>query len=494
MGHVQPFIHFLGGWSRIAPQNADENDSFGLAAGGGLDIRAARHLSFRLIQAEYIRSQQKFGLGSSTPIDGARISAGLVFLGGVGEELPVSASCSASPTDLFAGEPVKASVSTQNFNPKHTLHYEWNTNGGKVQGQGDNVTIDTTGVADGQYIASVHVTDPKDKKALANCQAAFTIKKRLPPTITCRATPPSVQVGGTSVVHCDASSPQGDTVTLAHTSDVGNFTGQGNDVTVNTTGGQPGTITVTSTVTDQHQMTATATTPITVTAPPPPPPPPPPPVTLTLRSVYFATAQPTTKNPNGGLVKSQQATLTGIATDFKKYLEVKPDAKLVLQAHADPRGSEEYNQALTERRANATKNFLVSQGVPADNLETQPQGKQHQLTPDEVKQSMEDDPSLTAGEKKRLTRNMRTIVLAANRRVDIMLNAPGVPQQQSVHQYPFNAADALSLIGGREKPAPPPKVTPKGTGRRGTKKGGATKGGTTKGGSKKGGTKKKGTA
>src|SRR5437588_4546962 len=84
MGHVQPFIHFLGGWSRIAPNNAEENDSFGLAAGGGLDIRAARHLSFRLIQAEYARSQQKFGLGSSTPIDGVRLSAGLVFLGGVG--------------------------------------------------------------------------------------------------------------------------------------------------------------------------------------------------------------------------------------------------------------------------------------------------------------------------------------------------------------------------------------------------------------------------
>jgi hypothetical protein len=186
------------------------------------------------------------------------------------------------------------------------------------------------------------------------------------------------------------------------------------------------------------------------------------------------------KNPNGGLVRSQQATLTGIADEFKKYIAVKPDAKLVLQAHADPRGTEEYNQSLTERRADATKSFLVAHGIPAENLETQPLGKQHQLTPEEVKQSMEDDPSLTPGEKKRLTRNMHTIVLAANRRVDIQLNAPGVAQQQSVHEFPFSAADALSLIGGREKPKPAPTAKKPARKRAGKGTGKAAKKGTTK--------------
>src|SRR5262249_15374208 len=107
----------------------------------------------------------------------------------------------------------------------------------------------------------------------------------------------------------------------------------------------------------------------------------------------------------------------------------------------------------------------------------------------EVKQSMEDDPSLTPNEKKRLTRNMRTIVLAANRRVDVQLNAPGVPQQESKRQYPFSAADALSLIGGREKP-PAPKATPRKSTGGATKKGTTKKGGTTKGGTKKGAAKK----
>jgi hypothetical protein len=162
------------------------------------------------------------------------------------------------------------------------------------------------------------------------------------------------------------------------------------------------------------------------------------------------------KNPEAGLIRSQQQTLIPIADDFKKYLGVKPDAKLVLEAHADPRGSEEYNQALTERRAARVKGFLGEHGVPAESIETRAFGKQTQLTAAEVKQSVESDPALTPEERKRIIRNMKTIVLAQNRRVDITLNAPGVESQQSVRQFPFNAEDALTLIGGREKP----KVTP----------------------------------
>src|SRR5205807_10628405 len=155
--------------------------------------------------------------------------------------------------------------------------------------------------------------------------------------------------------------------------------------------------------------------------------------------------------------------LLPIAEDFKKYLAVKPDAKLVLEAHADPRGSAEYNQALTERRAARVKGFLGEHGVPAQSVETRAFGAQAQLNADQVKQSIEGDTALTPGERKRIIKNMKTIVLAQNRRVDITLNAPGVESQQSVRQFPFNGEDALTLIGGREKPqaTPPPRKTGK---------------------------------
>ena len=478
--HLQLFIHGLGGWHRLAPLNADQQDGPGFAVGGGLDLRVARHLNIRLGEADYIWSSHDFGPANPDVYDGARLSAGLVFLGGVGEELPVSATCSVDKSEVWAGEPVKATVTPHNFNPKHTLKVDWATNGGKVEGSGESVTINTTGVAEGQsYNVSAHVSDPHNKKALASCQTSFSTKKRLPPTISCNANPTSVVQGGSITIHSDASSPQGGPVTVAVTSTCG-ASGSGNDVSVDTSSMQPGSCTVTCTVTDDHQVTASSTTTFTVNPKPVVKPPEPPP-SLTLHSVYFATAQPTVKNPNGGLVKSQQGTLDGIASDFKKYLAVKPDAKLILEAHADPRGGEAYNLKLTERRAARVKSYLVEQGIPADNLETRALGEQHQLTSDEVKQSMEDDPTLTPGEKKRLTRNMRTIVLAANRRVDITLEAPGVPSQLSQRRYPFAAADALSLIGGREKPkATPPTGPRKGAAKKGTKgtkgaKGGARK-------------------
>jgi outer membrane protein OmpA-like peptidoglycan-associated protein len=319
----------------------------------------------------------------------------------------------------------------------------------------------------------VHVTDPKDKKLMASCQSQFATKKRLPPTISCRATPDSVTQGDAITIHSDASSPQGGQVQVAVTSTCG-ASGQGTDVSVNTANIPPGSCSVTCTVTDDHQLTGTSTTTFTVKEKPVVKPPQPPP-TLVLRSVYFATAQPTPKNPNGGLVRSQQATLNEIASEFKKYLAVKPDAKLTLEAHADPRGGDEYNQKLTERRADRVKSYLVEQGVPADSIETRPMGKQVQLTPDQVREQVNSNPDLTPGEKKRILRNMRLIVLANNRRVDIKVSAPGVPEQTSEHRYPWSAEDALSLIGGREKPKVAPKKAPTGKRPAARRKKGATK-------------------
>jgi peptidoglycan-associated lipoprotein len=43
---------------------------------------------------------------------------------------------------------------------------------------------------------------------------------------------------------------------------------------------------------------------------------------------------------------------------------------VVIEGHCDERGSEEYNLALGERRANAAKQYLVDSGVPAARLDT----------------------------------------------------------------------------------------------------------------------------
>lgn len=51
-----------------------------------------------------------------------------------------------------------------------------------------------------------------------------------------------------------------------------------------------------------------------------------------------------------------------------QWLKTHPDALLVIEGHADERGTNEYNVALGERRAKASMNYLVSHGVHATRI------------------------------------------------------------------------------------------------------------------------------
>jgi outer membrane protein OmpA-like peptidoglycan-associated protein len=184
---------------------------------------------------------------------------------------------------------------------------------------------------------------------------------------------------------------------------------------------------------------------------------------LALHSIYFPTAKPTVRNPTEGLLASQKQILVSLASDFGQYLQSKPDAHLILEGHADPRASAEYNQALSERRVESTKRFLIEQGVPAGNIETKAFGDQHNLTDSEVRDAIERNDDLTPAERQKMLDNMTTIILASNRRVDVSLSTTG---QRSIRKYPFNAADAVTLLNqestsrakrtsAKQKAAPP---------------------------------------
>ncbi|MBI5688461.1 MAG: OmpA family protein [Verrucomicrobia bacterium] len=58
----------------------------------------------------------------------------------------------------------------------------------------------------------------------------------------------------------------------------------------------------------------------------------------------------------------------------KEYLDKNPTHRLLLEGHCDWRGTAEYNLGLGDRRANATRKYLQSLGVPADRLETLSKG------------------------------------------------------------------------------------------------------------------------
>ena len=170
---------------------------------------------------------------------------------------------------------------------------------------------------------------------------------------------------------------------------------------------------------------------------------------LAMRSVYFQTDVPSVGDTQEGLVASEQETLKGIAESFKKYLAVTPTAQLTLSGHADKRGQDQFNQGLSDRRVQIVKKFLNEQGVPAEAIETQALGAEQNLSEEDVKQILQQDPNLSDEERQLQIGRLDTMVLANNRRVDITLSTTG---QQSAREYPYKSDDFLKLID-RNPPA-----------------------------------------
>ena len=450
--YFSPFLEALVGEHRLASEVFGHDDEVGFMAGGGLDLNLTRHFALRLLRADFVYSNHQFGPSSVVPatdIRGVRLQSGLVLMFGGKQPGTVSASCTIDPGEIMVGEPAIATAAVNNFNPKHTLNYAWSSTGGQITGNGSSASINSNGVASGRYTVTAHISDPRVKRGGdTECMATFIVKElpTNPPTISCSADPSTVQAGTSSTVSCTCTSPDNVPVTVGNWTASGGSvsSGSGNIAALNTTGASPGPITVSANCHDSRGLNTPAAAQVLVENPPQPAPefiqlehr-------LALHSIYFPTDQPRIGNPNGGLLASQEQTLTSLADDFNHYLETKPDAHLILAGHADPRGTAEYNQALSERRVERTKRFLIEHGVPEANLETKALGEQQNLTEDQVKDAVEKNPELTPEQRQKALANLRTILLASNRRVDITLSTTG---QQSIREYPFNAADSLTLL------------------------------------------------
>jgi len=336
------------------------------------------------------------------------------------------------------------------------LTYSYSATGGAVEGTGPDARWNSSGVSTGSYTVTAKVDDGKG--GTASCTADVRVEERPhhPPTASASANPTSIKVGERSTISCNGSSPDNLPLTYAYTASGGQVTGSGAQAQFDSTGVQPGNYSVKCDVTDSRGDKADSSTSVEVTQPPPPAEQVRLEQRLSLHSVYFPTAQPTVANPNGGLTPSQMDTLNTLAVDFKQYLTYKPDAHLILEGHADIRGSKEYNDKLSERRVERARSYLVEKGVAADHIEVRAYGFEKNMTSEDVKNMVDSNTELTAAEKQRILRNLVTVRLANNRRVDITLSTTG---EQSTRKFPFNAKDALTLLsrsggGGAAKKAP----------------------------------------
>jgi outer membrane protein OmpA-like peptidoglycan-associated protein len=57
-------------------------------------------------------------------------------------------------------------------------------------------------------------------------------------------------------------------------------------------------------------------------------------------------------------------------SEIAAYMQRNPSSKVGIDGHTDPRGTDRYNQALSEGRVNAIRDALMKAGVPADRIQT----------------------------------------------------------------------------------------------------------------------------
>lgn len=469
--HFVPFGEFLVGGAHGGNELAgvSSESAFAMAVGGGVDMVITKNVAWRVAQLDYLlTSFTGPAVGATGRQNSFRAGTGLVWRFGIPNPPPPPnhppvAACSVNPASVYAGSNDAVAIHVNASDPDNDpLTYSYSATGGTVQGTGPEARWNSTGVAAGSYTVNVKVDDGKG--GTASCAADIKVEEKPnhPPTASLSVERSPILPGERTGVTCNGSDPDNDPLTYSYTATGGQVVGSGSNVQFDSTGLKPGSYTVKCNVNDGRGGTADASGNVEVKEPPQ--------IKqleakLALHSIYFPTALPSVAQPMGGLTASQQTTLDELASNYKQYLTYKPDAKLILEGHADSRGAKEYNVKLSERRVERTRSYLIEKGVPADHLDTKAFGFEKNMTSEEVTKLIDADPSLSAAEKQKILKNLVTVRMANNRRVDVTLSTTG---EQSVRQFPFNAKDSLTLLsrGGGEPAkkkaaAPAPAKKPK---------------------------------
>ena len=84
-----------------------------------------------------------------------------------------------------------------------------------------------------------------------------------------------------------------------------------------------------------------------------------------------ATCEKLAKQKLSRLTEQSKADMERLAVEMRKF----PDAKYEIAGYADARGSDAYNDRLSERRAKAVKEALIEKGFKAENLTIIGKGK-----------------------------------------------------------------------------------------------------------------------
>jgi outer membrane protein OmpA-like peptidoglycan-associated protein len=178
-----------------------------------------------------------------------------------------------------------------------------------------------------------------------------------PPTVKARCNPCTVEVGKSSTLTADGQDPDGDTLTYKWTVPTGSFANPAERETLWTAPNQEGTVPVTVTVDDGKAGTATDTVNIQVIRPAV--------KEYVFEDVHFDFDRYTLREE-----------ATRILGEAVTALRANPGLRIEIEGHTCNIGTAEYNLALGERRANAVRDYLTSNGITADRLRSVSYGEE----------------------------------------------------------------------------------------------------------------------
>jgi outer membrane protein OmpA-like peptidoglycan-associated protein len=326
------------------------NNTFAFETGLGFDIVANRHFSIRPFEMDYLYTNFNGSLDLTKNQNSWRYEGGIVFTSGNKSALPPTASCSVAPTEIWAGDPVTATITTQYFNPKHTITFTWTASGGKVSGT-TSANVDTTGLAPGSYTVSGTATDAKEKKNnMASCSGSFAVRQPRPPTATCSASPQTIKPGDGYTVSVSAQSPDNSPLSYSYAASAGNISGTGTSASGSTSDANANsTITATANVVDSRGLSTTCSAAVTVLPLPPPP-------AAAAPEVVTAGECKFTSSSKPGRVDNECKALLD---DVAGRLQREPTSNLVVVGYADEKETAKMPQLAGQRAANV-KYYLTS--------------------------------------------------------------------------------------------------------------------------------------
>jgi hypothetical protein len=284
-----------------------------------------------------------------------KLSGGVVVkLGEVTPPKALDVGCKAEPATGYPGDAITITAASVNFDAKKPAAYTWKTNGGKLKPDQAQATIDTTGLAPGEYEVSAHVVQGMKARQQASCTTPFTIKPFEPPTLTCSANPSSATAGTDIDISTTGTSPQNRPLTYSYTASAGQITATGPTAKLSTAGLTATTITVTCNVVDDLGQTAQANTQVALTVPPTP-------IVAETQDLCHISFERDHRRP--ARVDNEAK---GCLDDIALTMQQQAAAKLVIVGNSS---ANEHPEAGAERALNARQYLAQEKGIDSSRIE-----------------------------------------------------------------------------------------------------------------------------